>query len=1135
MNRTETKIEQSRYSFDEQGRFVIDDYEQAKPFASFLPGIAGLRGIPMWAFYVNRGQGIASFGVEDKNSSIMEFFPADRSYSLTPLHGFRTFVKKRPAGAGDWAFHELFPPIDAPEDEHRRMFVSRNKLELESVDPAAGLRMSVRYFTLPGERYAALVRQVELTNLDGAPVELEVLDGMPALLPYGIDNGAYKELGYTLKSWMDVEQLESRVPFYRLRGSTADSSEVGLIEAGHFMYSFLSQGGTDTLLSPIVDTSLIFGTNASRIRPDGFRQHTLEELLAAKQVTTNKVPGAFSGYTVELGSGETVRHCMVIGHVPDIAIVQQRIGEIATTGYIEAKAAEAEQLADRLTDDVATVSGMPLLDAYVRQSYLDNLLRGGYPLLLPSGAETPHVYHVYSRKHGDLERDYNFFKLQAKPYSQGNGNFRDANQNRRSDVWFNPGVGTFNIRMFMSLIQADGYNPLVVKGSTFRFADEAAADKLLKLLKPEGHEAFAGFRRKAADAFTPGELVEWIQNHAEHLLTDEETFAAEALSLAKQDFDADFGEGYWTDHWTYNLDLIESYLAIFPDRLRELMSERDYRYYDSPAWVEPRSRKYVKLPDGRVRQYHALAESPDKEAQLHARTRDVHWMRTNNGEGEIYTSNLLEKLLSLATIKLATLDPSGVGIEMEAGKPGWNDSMNGLPGLMASGFGELCELLRLVEFLQQALAKLPEDTHLRWPSEMQTLLERVSEALADYEAETAGDNAADGGAAKATGSGETDAVRAAAAGRVRDAATEPSESGTFAVSEADHRLWDKLATAREQYREAIRFGFAGEERTLSAIAAAAFLEAARRKLADGMDRALEAGGGLYPTYFTYEAAAYSLTQDADGAEIVDVQTWNRVNVPHFLEGVARAMKVHSTPIPASELYDRVRGSGLYDRKLGMYKVNESLDGQPFELGRTRAFTPGWLENESVFMHMEFKYLLECLRSGQYEKFYDDLRQALPPFMDADVYGRSTLENSSFIASSANPDESLHGTGFIARLSGSTAEFIHMWLHMMTGGEPFGLHGESGTLSFALRPKLPEWLFTPEGKLSFRLLRGCEVTYVQDVASGGPRATYGEGMLPKRYVLWDADGACRSHDVPTLGEVEALAIREGRVVRMDVYL
>jgi hypothetical protein len=40
--------------FDESGRFVIEDEAALRPFASFLPGIAGPMGIPMWAFYVNR-------------------------------------------------------------------------------------------------------------------------------------------------------------------------------------------------------------------------------------------------------------------------------------------------------------------------------------------------------------------------------------------------------------------------------------------------------------------------------------------------------------------------------------------------------------------------------------------------------------------------------------------------------------------------------------------------------------------------------------------------------------------------------------------------------------------------------------------------------------------------------------------------------------------------------------------------------------------------------------------------------------------------------------------------------------------------------------------------------------------------
>ena len=39
---------------DEGGRYLIRDYHLRPPFASFLPGIAGLTGIPVWVFLVNR-------------------------------------------------------------------------------------------------------------------------------------------------------------------------------------------------------------------------------------------------------------------------------------------------------------------------------------------------------------------------------------------------------------------------------------------------------------------------------------------------------------------------------------------------------------------------------------------------------------------------------------------------------------------------------------------------------------------------------------------------------------------------------------------------------------------------------------------------------------------------------------------------------------------------------------------------------------------------------------------------------------------------------------------------------------------------------------------------------------------------
>ena len=139
-----------------------------------------------------------------------------------------------------------------------------------------------------------------------------------------------------------------------------------------------------------------------------------------------------------------------------------------------------------------------------------------------------------------------------------------------------------------------------------------------------------------------------------------------------------------------------------------------------------------------------------------------------------------------------------------------------------------------------------------------------------------------------------------------------------------------------------------------------------------------------------------------------------------------------------------------------------------------AFSPGWLENESVWLHMSYKFYLELLRGGLYEEFYHEIKTGLVPFMDVDVYGRSPLEAASFIASSVFPDKKLHGTGYLARLSGSTAEFLSLWAIMFTGEFPFTY--EDGSLALALKPVLPSWLFKDNGTLSFTFLGSVEVIY-----------------------------------------------------------
>jgi len=191
-------------------------------------------------------------------------------------------------------------------------------------------------------------------------------------------------------------------------------------------------------------------------------------------------------------------------------------------------------------------------------------------------------------------------------------------------------------------------------------------------------------------------------------------------------------------------------------------------------------------------------------------------------------------------------------------------------------------------------------------------------------------------------------------------------------------------------------------------------------------------------------------------------------LPLFLEGPTRAYKILPDVDSANALYLGIKESLLFDQKLKMYKLNAPLESQPQDIGRARAFPPGWLENESIWLHMEYKYLLEMLKAGLYEQFFADMKNILVPFLDPHIYGRSTLENSSFLVSSAHPDETLHGAGFVARLSGSTAEFISIWNIMMAGKQPFKII--NGQLCLALQPALPGWLFTEDGKVFLSLFR-----------------------------------------------------------------
>lgn len=1094
------------YQFNDNGEFIITNYNSAKLFSSFFPGIAGKNGFPMWTFYVNRGQCICSMGTEGKHHPIMEFLPANWAYNLVTSQGFRTFVKF-PDKAAD-KFYEPFQN-NAHDDNIRRtqrMVIKPAKLILEEENQTLGLKFTVEYFNVPQESYSGLVRKLSVQNLNSNSVKIQVLDGLPLIIPYGLEDYGLKHLRRLFEAFVEVINFENNVPFFKLKVEPADRPDVVLIKKGNFYLGF----GPDSLLvKPIYDPVKIFGISGNYNYPEEFVNNQIEELITG-QIFENRLPCAMGLFEATIASNNSYTYTSVIGHANSVSDLNKLVPDIVNNDYIEKKSIENQEIITILTQKNFICSSQPALDRYARQNFLDNVMRGGFPYTI-KGNDTSTILHLFSRKHGDLERDYNDFRLTPTHYSQGNGNYRDVNQNRRSDLFFNPDVQESNVIQFYNMIQLDGFNPLVIKEIRFRINQSLKEHEILsEYFEPGSIKMIKDFLEIP---YTPGELMVYLKEQAIEVKGDADNFVSELLGISEKEYVNEHGEGYWIDHWIYNLDLLENYLAIYPEKEEYILfKKKTFSFFDNPHCVQPRHERYA-IWEGKAMQLDSVVLDKEKEQLINQRNCDPNRVRAEFGKGDVYNTTLFNILLSLIINKLSSLDSEGVGVEMEAGKPGWYDALNGLPGLIGSSICETLEIKRHILFLLDAVNKLGDkNQYLSVFVEMLEFMNKLHYLLK--------------------------------------------------VQISDYEFWDKTATAKENYRAKTRLGISGREDNISVRDVVDFFENALKKLDIGISKAWNKKENIISTYFINEVTEYAIIKETGfddkeipkcnekGLSLYQANKFRQTSLPLFLEGPVHYLRCSAGSEEAIKLAERIRESGLFDDKLNMYKVNESLCNQSMEIGRARTFSPGWFENESVWLHMEYKYMLELIRKELFNEFYKDFKNVFVPFFKPEIYGRSILENSSFIVSSANPDPSIHGNGFVARLSGATAEFINILLLMIVGEKPFTLNPE-GKLQLQFKPALPGWMFTvniqksrlliddiwrdvefAENTFSFMFLGEILVTY----HNKNRQDTFGpNGVSPVGWKIFDSEGiAYDIRETFLTGEI-AEKIRSRIVRRIEIEL
>ncbi|MBD3263595.1 MAG: hypothetical protein GF375_00650, partial [Candidatus Omnitrophica bacterium] len=530
------------YLLQKDGSFIIKDYNRTYPFSNFLPGIAGIWGIPLWVFYTNRGQGVASFGIGNKDHSIAEFFPANKAYSLTSSLGFRTFLKK-----DSQKFYEPFSNLNSASCQE--MLIESDSFQVREVNKTLGLSFKAAYFTLPNMPVGSLVRVLTLKNISSRSAALEVIDGLPRIIPFGSVNSLLKDMSRTLEGWMH-SKVENNLASFRLIVDPRDVSHTRYIEGANFSYSFYEDRGKKVFPYFIIDPTVLFGSGNSCRTPLKFLEKKFR--VPVKQIYCGRTPCAFSHFKWKLAPGEEKRFYSLFGaYFKEDALAPLFAG--MNSEFILKKKAENKKLIESIKNNAFCVSSSKEFNNYLGCTYLDNVLRGGYPYSVAEdhsssasknhtnskGRRNSHTYYIFSRKHGDLERDYNYFQLLPSYFSEGEANNRDINQNRRMDLFFNPAIKQDNIIYFFNLIKIDGYNPLTVKGEKIYF-NRLRAVNLLKDFRIQNPRLV----NLMVKGFYMGEFFRLMEEEGLECKRRDE-LAEILISQGNREARASHGDGYW--------------------------------------------------------------------------------------------------------------------------------------------------------------------------------------------------------------------------------------------------------------------------------------------------------------------------------------------------------------------------------------------------------------------------------------------------------------------------------------------------------------------------------------------------------------------------------------------------------------
>lgn len=663
--------------FDGESMYCIENFDQMEPFLMSIVSSSDL-----W-MYISSSGGLTA-GRQNCNNALFPYYTDDKIHDSAEITGPKTIVRI----IFDnkiliWEpFSKYFPGL---YNISRNLYknTAGSRIVFEEINHDLEIKFS---YSWSSSEELGWIRKCSISNLSANTFDIEILDGLQNVIPYGITRETQSMMSTLMDAYKVAEWIaDSNMALFRMSSIPVDRAEPSEALRTNCIWTY---GLTQKNI-------LLSSRQISDFRFDG-KVDTEFEVFGQKTAI-------FVGDNISLSPNESKSWYFVADVSKDsseIIALQKKIDDAENIEIlIETSVATSEQKLHNLVSlaDGIQKTGDPLNDRRHFANVMFNIMRGGifengYEINVNdflkhleqsnklvfelhrerfAGIESADIETVYeiarqsndpdlirisfeylpisfSRRHGDPSRPWNFFDINIKnpdgtPSLNYQGNWRDIFQNWETLGFSFPEFLSGMICRFLNASTADGYNPYRITRDGFDW----------EVPEPENPWAYIG---------------------------------------------------YWGDHQIiYLLKFLELFEKFYPGQIFKTFNHSIFVYANVPYQIK-NFEGIIKNPQDTIifdRQKHI-------ELIQKSETLGSDGKLFTNRQGKIARASFMEKILVSMLTKLSNFAPDA-GIWLNTQRPEWNDANNALVGHGAS-MVTLYHLRRFVKFFAKISANTENKT-----------------------------------------------------------------------------------------------------------------------------------------------------------------------------------------------------------------------------------------------------------------------------------------------------------------------------------------------------------------------------------------------------------------------------------------